>query len=291
MTAPVGNMYANWTAPDGTVWPLTDTDEDRGYFTTREVSGWGSTTYEFATDPLVRGGETVRFIRTNPARITWPLYVYGDTHQQFVDRYRALRRAFLMTLHRRQPGVLSVSRPDGTARTIEAYCEDGWGGEGEHHLFAKPVLTLYCPEGFWRDAEAVSVPRAFGSTASFLSPFPTISSSQLLGATTIDNPGDVDAWPEWTITGPMSSLTATNSTVGRSFVLNYTLTAGQQITITTLQPSIRGPGGTNIVNSLNWPSAYLWGLYPGSNTVSFAVTGAGSGSTINLAFHPRYEGA
>lgn len=288
----VGTMQATWTDPTGVVWPLTDISPSRGFFTPNAIAGWGAQPYEIVTDPMSRGGESVRYIRAQPARLTWPLHIWGETHTQFVARYRALRRAFLSTVHLSMPGVLTVARPDGTARAIDAYYEDGWGGDaGQNWLSASPVLTLFCPDGAWRDTAQTVVRRGSSPGVPFADPFMTLSSSQTLGSTQVDNPGDITAWPTWTITGPCTGVTATNSTTGQTFTITYTLSAGETITITTDRPTVRGPAGQNIVGALNWPTAFLWGLRPGINDIVFNVLGSGSGSAIDLAFYPRYEGA
>lgn len=288
----VGTMYATWTDPTGVVWPLTDIAPDRGYFTTNGIAGWGAAPYEIVTDPMSRGGESVRHIRAQPARLTWPVHIWGDTHNQFVQRYRALRRAVLMTVHRGVPGIITVQRPDGTARYIECFYEDGWTGEaGENWLSANPVLTLFCPDGSWKDVDRIVEQRSFGNPVSFFAPFGTLSGSQVLGETLVNNPGDLTAWPEWRITGPCTAITATNSSTGQSFTLTYTLAAGEVITITTDRPSVRGPAGQNLTGSLNWPSAYLWGLLPDANEIEFLVSGGAAGTSIELSFNARYEGA
>ncbi len=288
----VGTMYATWTDPLGTVWPLTDNSPTRGWFTTPGVAGWGAQPYEITTDPQSRGGESVRHIRPMPGRLTWPLHIWGDTHQQFVDRYRALRRAILMTVHRGIPGVLTVQRPDGTARSVECFYEEGFGGDaGQNWLSASPVLTLFCPDGAWKGVDQVVERREFATPVSFFSPFGTLSSSQVLGQTTVTNPGELNAWPEWTIVGPCTSLTATNNSTGQTFTLTFTRAAGAVATITPDRPTVRGPLGQNLTNYLNWPTAYLWGLLPDDNNIEFAVGGGAAGSAVQLAFHARYEGA
>lgn len=288
----VGTMRATWTDPTGVAWPLSDISPERGYFTTRQIAGWGAQPYEIVTDPMSRGGESVRYIRPQPARLTWPLHIWGETHQQFIERYRALRKAFLATVHLSMPGLLTVARPDGSARAVEAYYEDGWTGEGgENWLSANPVLTLFCPDGAWRDVVRTVVRRGASATVPFADPFMTLSSSQTLGTTEIDNPGDITAWPEWTIFGPCTGLVATNTTLNQSFTLTHTLSTGQTATITTDRPTVRGNAGENISGSLNWPSAYLWGLRPGINNITFNVLGSGATSAIELGFYPRYEGA
>jgi hypothetical protein len=137
----------------------------------------------------------------------------------------------------------------------------------------------------------MSVTHSYIPGVDFFNPFPMVSDSLALGESAINNPGDVAAWPEWTITGPMSTLAATNVTTGYEFELAYALGAGEQITITTYRPTVRGPAGQNLVSALNWPNAYLWALAPGDNDVIFNVTGGLAGTSVTLAFHARYEGA
>lgn len=290
-TEDIGTISVTWTSPAGEVLQLSDNSDDAGWFTTFGVAGWGATPFEFVADGFSRGGEIVRFVRAQPARITWPLHVWGYTHQEFIDRYRKLRRAFLMTAHRGEPGWLTVARPDGSARKIAAFYEDGFGGEaGEMHRFANPVLTLYCPEGAWIDVDPTVFKRVFAPPVPFYSSFPTVSPGSVLGAADLDNDGDLTAWPTWKISGPMTSLTATNQTTSQAFTLTAALAAGQSITITTDRPTVRDQANHNIIGSINWPSAVLWGLEPGVNNVAFQVAGAGAGTQIELAFNPRYEG-
>jgi len=287
----VGTMYATWTDPDGVEWLLSRIDEDDpGWFTTSGPAGWGAPPYEIVTDPLSRGGVNVRFVRAEPARINWPIHIHGDTYLDFTDRFRQLRRAFLLTLHRRSPGILRVARPDGSAREIEAFYEEGFaGGAGENWLYANPVVTLLCPTPYWRDAIDTVLPFDYDEGGSFLAPYPHVSSATL-GTTVVTNTGEVDAWPVWTVTGPLVAVTGTNETTGHSFQMTYTLGAGQTLVITSDPPTASGPAGQNIISSLNWPAAYLWPLVPGDNTVSFSVSGAGIGTSVQLAYRNRYEG-
>jgi hypothetical protein len=287
-----GNIYATWTDPLGQEWQLTNTSPDVGWFTTFGIAGWGATPYEIVTDPLTRGGTRVRYVRAESGRLTWPLHIWGESHLEFVDRWRTIKRAFMMTMHRREPGVLRVARPDGTAREIECFYEEGFAGEaGQGWRSIDAALTLFCPDGYWRDVAATQVLRSYGVGQSYLNPYPQVSSSQVLGETQVANSGDVDAWPVWTITGPATAVTATNQLTGRSFILTHTLTTGQQITITTMQPTVRGPSDENLISALNWPLAYLWPLLPGVNDIEILVTGAGAGTAIEMSFHARHEGA
>lgn len=291
-TEDVGTMTATWTDPNGQVWDLTDISPDLGWFTLNGPSGWGANPIELVTDPLARGGEQVRTVRVQPRTIQWPLHIYGETHQEFVNRYRQLLRAFTSTTYTQTPGVLTVSRPDGRSRMIYAYYKEGFEGEsGENWLSANPVLNLWCPDGYWLDAEDTVISRTQPAASNFYSPFYTIGSSQVLGFTSVTNPGDVDAWPRWVVTGPMTKLTGISLTLGVQFSLTYTLTVGQQVRITTNRITVRGPGDVNLSGALNWPDAVLWQLVAGENLVQFQVDGAAAGTRVDLAFRARYEGA
>lgn len=293
----VGFAFATWYAPDGTVWPLQN--EDQGWQTlTDGVSGLDAASITLTTDKRARGGVRVRHRQPNERVITWPLDVFSDTsHMEFIGRWRRVMRAFTQTTQL-GPGWLEIARPDGTARRVQAYYQEGFQGRhGYGVLSDQAVITLLCEDPYWQDVTQTIITRRHSEGGSFLSPFPTVSSSQVLGDTTLINPGDVEAWPDWTITGPASGLTGTLITTGEEFVLDPTLTAhgalliGEQATIQTNPARVRGPAGEVWTPALNWPGAQLWGLPDGEHEVSFAVAGSGPGSEIELAFYPRYESA
>lgn len=287
-----GTMRAVYVAPDGVEWPLTGPHTLHGWLTPPGPAGWGAAPISIVSDPRATGGDQVRHIRSSARRINWPLHVYGDTHEQFVTRWRALIAAITMTTHRMAAGALRVERPDGSARQIDVFYEDGLqGAAGEAWLSANPVVTWYCPDGYWRDTTPMTVERSHSPGASFLGDYPRISSSRVLGTTDVVNPGEVTAWPTWTLTGPATSLTAVNHTLGQQFALSHSLGAGETVTVTTFPPTVRGPGDVNLVDSLDWPDSQLWPLAPGVNSVEFLVGGATTGSMVEMAFYPRYEAA
>ncbi|MFD5468905.1 phage tail protein [Streptomyces sp. NPDC127105] len=302
----IGFATATYTDPSGRVWPLTD--DQAGWFTLAEgVSGLDAAEYEFTTDAQPRGGARLRHAQPQPRTIIWPLYVYGDTHMEFVERWRALATAFTRTLRPgpdgvRPPGILEISRPDGSSRRINVHYQGGFGGQGKQGTGISSdaaVLTLWCEDPYWINPTPIGVHRETGTLANFFAPFPTVSSSQVLGATTVENPGDVTVWPTWTITGPASLITFKHSGTREAFILNPSastvghgpLLAGERVTVSTDPPMVRFQDGSNWSGALNWPSAVLWGLAPGSNEVTFQLDGSGPGSAVDLAFYARHETA
>ncbi len=303
----IGYATAQYIDPTGTVWPLTDIDS--GWFTLADgVSGLGAVTYELTTDSQPRGGTRLRHAQPQPRTIVWPLFVQGSNHLELTARWRALVTAFTRTLREDEgPGILEIARPDGTRRQIEVVYLDGFEGQdkqGWGRDADSAVLQLLCEDPYWIDPTPVTVHRETGVLADFLTPFPSVSSSQVLGDTTISNPSDTLVWPTWVVTGPASLIEFTvtrtlrsGQTVTEAFTLDPAavghgpLLAGEQVTIRTDPPQVRYQDGTNWIGALDWPTASLWGLAPGDNKVAFVLTGSGPDSAVDLTFNPRYETA
>lgn len=294
----VGYASITYIDPTGTRWPMTDTSLD-WYALADGVSGLGATSYTLTSDPHPRGGARLRHVQAQPRTIVWPVLVKGTNHTTFMDTWRALARAFTRTL-REGPGLLEVALPDGRVRRIAVHYSDGWDGRGQHATgitWDSAVVTLWCEDPYWVSTEAVTVHRETGTQVDYLVPFPSVSSSQVLGATDVTNPGDVEVWPEWRITGPASAITFTREDNGDSFTLTMDdtvhgeLLTGETVTISTDPPRVRSGTGENLVGGLNWPGAVLWGLPPGTTPVTFQLDGAEIGSAVDLVFYPRHETA
>jgi hypothetical protein len=294
----IGYASVTYVDPAGTRWPMTDLGAD--WYTLAEgVSGLGAASYTLTSDPHPRGGERLRHVQAQARAIVWPVLVKGADHTAFTANWRALARAFTRTL-REGPGWLEVARPDGSARRIAVYYRDGWDGRGQTATgitWDSAVLTLWCEDPYWLDLQAQTVHRETGATVDYLVPFPTVSSSQVLGATHVTNPGDVDVWPTWVITGPATSIEFTRDDTGEAFTLDMEATAhgpllaGETVTVSTDPPRVRSGTGENLVAGLNWPEAVLWSLPPGESPVTFQLNGAEAGSAVDLTFNPRYETA
>ncbi|MEU4568660.1 hypothetical protein [Micromonospora sp. NPDC023956] len=280
---------AVYIAPDGTEWPLSA--PELGWATIDDVSGLGAAPVDLITDPHPRYGERVRHVQAQSRVITWPLGVWGESHLEFLGRWRSLGRAFAMT-RRRGPGRLRIIRPDGTAREILVYFQGGFEGvPGMGFTEDVAVVSLFCEDPYFRAVEPLSLRYGTPTSRLFLNPFPSISSGRVLGDVMATNPGETEAWPEWVLTGPMDSFTALSRTLNQSFTLTYPLAAGQTIRITTDPPTVRGPSGQPLTYALSWPGSVLWPLEPGLNDVRFTAAGSEAGTSVELNYWPRFESA
>ncbi|WP_432124067.1 phage tail protein [Streptomyces sp. C10-9-1] len=246
----IGYASVTYIDPAGTRWPMTDITAD-WYTLADGVSGLGAAPYVLTSDPHPRGGARLRHVQPQPRTIVWPVLVKGADHEAFTANWRALAKAFTRTLRRgpggiRTPGTLEVARPDGSKRTIAVYYQEGWDGLGRVATgitWDSAVVTLWCEDPYWVDAETVAVHREPGSGEDYLEPYPSVSSSQVLGASTVHNPGDVMVWPTWTITGPASLVTFTHQGTGEAFAIDPSQVSGsllatEQVVVSTDPPRV-----------------------------------------------------
>lgn len=288
---------ATWIAPDGTEWPLSDTAA--AWFTTKGVKGLGAAPVAFTADEVARGGTVMRHVQPGARLITWPLFIEGIDHAAFLANWRGLARAFAST-RRLGPGRLVIARPDGTRRQIRAYYQDGFdeGASDAGARWQTCAITLYCPDPFWTDVDPTVITRYHATGgADYLTPYPSVRSSQLLGGSAINNPGDVEVWPQFRITGPATSINAVHTDLGASWALDpvayrgTALQAAETITISTDPPSVRGPDGSGWSGALNWPAANLWPLNPDNNNITLTIAGEDVGTSVQMSFLARYETA
>jgi hypothetical protein len=287
------------TTYDGTVFDLTNGDR---YLATLGRRGFDAATYVVFADqsPMV-DGEVFRSARAQPRDLTLPIYIRGDTRQQFLDRKRDL-------LARLSPmrglATLQVAEADGSRRHIACYLTGGAEGNAARDQsgrnWTRYELALRCPEPFWK-GDAIRVEFQAPSAALWLgnSTFlpVRVQSSQSFGAAAFVNPGDTLSSPVWSVFGPTSggiTLTrdATPYLPAETLVLNSTLIAGQSVVIDTRSAflTITDNAGAN-----RWPDladgSSLWQIAPGENLIHVAVGGATTATRVVLDAEPRYETA
>lgn len=303
---PSGVYQPYWIAPDadGTILDLNPAEEQNGAerFSLRGIGGLGAALVDLSTSASILGGVTVDGSRVKERTLNWPLRIRARTHLEFVAEWRRVVKLFTMT-RRRGPGRLRIERPDGTRREILAYYTDGMEGQPDEGAWRREtmVVQLLCPEGLWRDVDPVQFEQLQETGGDYLNPYPSIGSGTVIGAGRWANLGDDDAWPIWTVRGPMTAMTATNVTRGQSFTVTYTLGVGETLTVQSQPIKLRGPAGQNIITALNLlGGGKPWRLDADAETdVTFSVSGAAgetapganNGTKISAEFWQMWETA
>lgn len=285
--------WVSFTDPAGVVTRLSDWEN--GWLLQPGAKGLDMPAYTFNTDesPGI-DGYALRDVRAQGKEITLPLAFWANDSRA---AYLARRRAFIRSLNpKRGVGTLTLTQPDGAVRTIGAYYTSGM--EGDESLDAAGerwcinAITFGVPSPYWTGAEVTHEWKAAGSGTFF--PFLplTVGDSQVLGAVTVDNDGDDDAFPLWTVTGPATSISLTNNTTGEVLVISHSIIGGDVVVIDTRerQQTAVLNGGTNLWPDISAASS-LWALTEGVNDLTLSVAGSTSATSVRMTYQPRYLAA
>lgn len=197
-------------------------------------------------------------------------------------------------------GVLTVSYPDGASRSVQARYITGLESpiEGEPGVVRIGTfliqLRAYDPWWYGSPQSRAFTPQA---DADFVPgpPF-TIMPTELAGSpSTVNNIGDVPAYPVWTIHGPASQVEFENDS-GESFTVTSSIGLGEWVRIDTdprvaLDSKIVDHNGDNLwgVATNDYPN--LWALPAGESQVTVSVSGSSADSQIIMQWNPRYRTA
>lgn len=150
-----------------------------------------------------QAGSRFRGSRTKDRSIMWPIFVYGDSTQEWLDR----DRAWWKSLRPDEPGVWEIIDPNGGSRSLQCYFSDdndkAFTLDPAQYGWAAYAIDLIADElPYWYGAAisrefVIAAGTEFFLTSGgvvYLSPGDSTDEAQMT------NPGDVDAWPTWTVT-------------------------------------------------------------------------------------------
>lgn len=295
----IGSYLPIWIAPDGSRLNLNPGRSD--FMSLRSVSGLGAAPVDLITTPSADGGVIVEFVRPKERTVLWPLRLRADTHLDFLTLWYDVVERFTQTRRLNKPGQLLLRRPNGQERVIPAWYASGLEQDAEEGAWTElsPVINLLCPSPFWLDNSTTSRIWSQEAGVDYLNPYPSFGSGQVIGAATVYNDGVKEAWPTWTVTGPLTSLTAVNQTRNETFTLTYTLARGETLTMTTRPIRVLGKAGERATNSLNLLTGGIpWRIDAKTTTmIQFtavgsaveSVAGLGDGTSIRMDYQTSRE--
>lgn len=276
-----------WTGWDGSVWELSN--PDAGVFIVgKGVEGLGSPTHLawVGESPAVHG-QSYRGHVVEPRPVFWPVHLYSDSGSH---EWLVLDRAFWRSLHPGKHGVWSVTTPGGSRRSLSCrFVDDGRHMTEQDPMFrgwASYGVSLIADNPFWtgepvRRTWAQSVATDFygGGTA----PVFNISSGSQLSTAKMTNEGDLEAWPVWTIKGPLTSVTV--GVDGSTIQWSVALVEWDTLVIDT-DPTIQSAwlNGVDVTDQLGTAD---FAPIPAGEELPLSLTMAGAGS-VEAAITPRH---
>lgn len=189
--------------------------------------------------------------------------------------------------------TMTVITPENRSRFLRARYVSGFNVQTDvdpiYHEHLVYGIDWLAADPFWHVPQSPIVFQAVDPVALFPGPPFAINPSNTVASASVLNPGDVGAWPVWTVAGPFTSFQVG---VGASTVaVAVTKIAGESVTI-DMDPRRR----TVVDNA----GANMWAnvtddtfapIPPGESDLSLAVTGSGTGTTISLTFDALYHEA
>lgn len=286
MTASVTYEFI-WVAEDGRIVELSAAN---GYTILAGVLGLDAPPVQLSTDPRTEGDGSVLVKRRTGIRyLSIPMYVNTGSEIRAAMSY--LSDVF------RGPGQLRVSDDGINYRTLrQVFYDFGMDGNESRnvsmpHAWRKFVVSLQALDPWWY-ATAETETMNLGAGAEFSASAVDFDDAATPfdggESTTFQVGGHADAYPVWTLDGPLDTCTVLVAG-GQSFTLATALADANTITVDT-RPATRGPSlnGGRVDWSLLTASSRLPTFAPGTVSVAVAVTGTDAGSGVSVEYEPRW---
>lgn len=238
--------------------------------------------------PQAQGGR-FRGARHDERLVTLPVVVPGPTAGR-----AELRRWARALDPLKGEGTLTVVQGPYAGRRIVCAYEAGLDTFAEEWpLLGLTTLAFRAADPYWEDSIESNISATIGSNLHTWFPFLplVLGTSDVFAVVTIDNPGDVNTWPIFTVLGPGTDLTARNETTGQSWHLTGNVPDAGQVVVDH-RPGHRAArlDGVNVFGRLTDDSV-LWPLVPGPNRVSIGFASATATSSVVAAWRNRWLAA
>lgn len=218
-----------------------------------------------------------------------PITVFGTDRADVQTKLRRLSRLLQDTSG---PTKIKANYSDGESLTLTAHyvggAESQWGTDAGL-VWNKWVLSFQCPNPYWESNDLEEFSVTTGNTGRGLLPQLSklrVTSSQVYGVITVDNQGDVPAYPTWFIRGPISDVEISNGT--QSFSFTESVADGETITVNTATGEVTDDLGTNRYSILG-PAPKLFRIEPGVSSISVNGVAATAAAEVRLDYSPLYE--
>lgn len=282
--SPWTGMTMLWTGYDGVEWDLTT-----GQNGVCMLPGVRGLTMPAVIHHKVRTasvpGARWRGVSAQEREVFWPVQIYHDAGS---IAWVARDSAFWATLQPQRTGVWTVVQPDGTRRTLTLRFRD----DGSQAFNTDPTIvgwtnygiTLDAEQPYWESGTDVSqswkggVPVPFFGTTGIV----TIAGKSMATAT-VDNLGDVEAYPIWTLQGPLSS--ATLGINGRNVVIGFDIPTGSTLVINTAPGELTAV--MNGVDKIKGLATSDFAPVPVGTNLPITLSTVGAGS-VTMTFTPLY---
>jgi hypothetical protein len=255
------------------------------------LRGLGIPSTEVRISESAADGGAWRFSKRGVREVDMPIVIVGADRGAVEDNLRRLANLLRDTV-----AATTLRATYATGEVWELgdghYTGGGetqWGDDGSQ-VFARWYLSLQFANPFWirEESESFSLGAGVGS-GDFVTNLSEMSivGSQAIGDITVENSGDVDAYPVWIFRGPAESVHV-EAQSGASFTYAVPILLGESITVDTRAGTVVDSSGGNQYSNLG-PSPRMFLLPAGNSQISVEATGADENTLVSMYYRPRKE--
>lgn len=267
----------------------TITFDNSNYVLNPDFTGFGIPTAEVRIEASAGDGGVFRHSKRGVRQIDMAVTILGTDR---ADVQTKLRRLSRLIQDSSGPTRVYANYSDDTSVFLEAHyvggAESQWGSNAGQ-IWNRWVLSFQAPNPFWESGIAEEFTVTTGNTGRGLLPQLTklkVTSSQVFGVITVNNAGDVPAYPTWYLRGPLEDVTVTNGT--QSFAFTVPILEGETITINAETGEVTDDAGVNRYADLA-PAPKLFKIPPGVSSVSINAVAGSANAEARLEYSPLYE--
>lgn len=150
------------------------------------------------------------------------------------------------------------------------------------------VVSCIAEQPFWTSREEVTYTLSQGTARGLLPKlgYLRVSSASVIGTIAVNNPGDVEAFPIWKITGPATSVVISSGAY--TFTYEDAIAGGTTITINTEDGTVVDQAGVDKYGGLS-AAPKLFPLPPGNSVVNVTAAGSDANTRVVLSYRNRRE--
>lgn len=259
---------------------------DTGYQALSGVVGLGLPTITSQWSEGAGDGALYRGRRVRARDIDIPLDILGRDRDHLRELMSRLARVLAGKMR------LVVTEPDGRQWYTDVVRTGGggfvYGQDTIGVRDAQVVITVTAGDPYFTSTDVrTQVIGQAGSPPAFLGELVKlrIGSSSAIGSITIENDGDADTYPVWTVIGPGRDFEITSPN-GERLRWEGTLAAGEVLTVDTRTASVTDGSGTNRYADLA-AAPRFWSSPPGSQSITASLADTTSASQIVCSWQAR----
>lgn len=253
------------------------------------MKGFGISATAVRIQDSAGDGGIFRHSKRNVRLVDLPITVLGLDR---ADVEAKLRRLARLTQDKAGPTQLVATYDNGDQLSLGVHytggAESQWGSNAGGD-WCEWVLSFKAPQPFWTSTNSESFTINSGTSGRGLLPQLSklkVSSSSSLGTIVVSSSADVDVYPIWTVTGPVTDFYVSNGS--QSFTLEGTIPAGTTVYVDTENKTVTNSSGANLYSLLG-PAPKLFAFSPGFTTVEVLGTSITTSTLIRCDYSLRYE--